>query len=216
MDAIYPARYSDDKGEEVTTLRNDGKMLRMRVRDVEFSGSSFDDFEPVEETEAAALISFHLNHKELCGCTIECDMSVTMVTGAGENEAVLHIRIILGVPDEYGRLEREEIHLMLHHAGHDYAGSGESGWFEDELLEIQKALPAGVSMKACINCAFSDYSPYGHGVFGWMECYRDNKAAYRRVRSKADIFRVRYTEYVQETYLCPEFERRSPGTGYRG
>jgi hypothetical protein len=26
----------------------------------------------------------------------------------------------------------------------------------------------------------------------------------------------RYDRLVQETYLCPEFERRIPGTGYRG
>ncbi len=33
-----------------------------------------------------------------------------------------------------------------------------------------------------------------------------------------DFFEIwdRMTGVVQETYLCPEFERRRPGTGYRG
>jgi hypothetical protein len=44
------------------------------------------------------------------------------------------------------------------------------------------------------------------------------KAEYLKVRTKGEYMRVmnRYTERVQETYLCPEFERRKPGTGYRG
>ena len=33
-------------------------------------------------------------------------------------------------------------------------------------------------MKACINCAISDYSPYGNGLFGNMICFRGNKAGY--------------------------------------
>ncbi len=55
-------------------------------------------------------------------------------------------------------------------------------------------------------------------MFGCMACFRDNKENYLQVSSKADIFRIwdTLTEYVQETYLCPEFQRRRPGTGYRG
>jgi hypothetical protein len=73
-------------------------------------------------------------------------------------------------------------------------------------------------MVACINCMYSDYSPYGHGLFGWMMCFRNIREEYRRVRGKADFWSVhdRYDRLVQETYLCPVFERRVPGTGYRG
>ncbi|HSY47275.1 MAG TPA: hypothetical protein VLC46_00525 [Thermoanaerobaculia bacterium] len=73
-------------------------------------------------------------------------------------------------------------------------------------------------MRACINCLHSDYSPYGHGLFGYMTCFRNRKAEYLRVKSKDDFWKVHdhFEEMVQETYLCPEFERRVPGTGYRG
>ncbi len=103
-------------------------------------------------------------------------------------------------------------------SGYVYRSAGTSGWFEDELLDIQKQLPDGVFLKACITCAFSDYSPYGHGLFGGMLCFRDNKAGYLTVKGKSDLFRIwsTATEYVQETYLCPEFERRVRGSGYRG
>jgi hypothetical protein len=73
-------------------------------------------------------------------------------------------------------------------------------------------------MKCCFNCAFSDYSPAGSGIFGDMLCFRDNKEEYFKVKDKWDLFRIweTMTEHVQETYLCPEFEKRIPGTGYRG
>ena len=73
-------------------------------------------------------------------------------------------------------------------------------------------------MKACINCSFSDYSPGGHDGFGTLLCFRDNKDAYLAVKGKRDLFQLMHkmTECVQETYLCPEFQRRVPGAGYRG
>jgi hypothetical protein len=97
--------------------------------------------------------------------------------------------------------------------------SGDSGgWFEGEWLDIQKALPEAVVIKACINCLYSDYSPYGHGLFGCMMCFRNIKDEYLRVNSKQSFWSVhgRQERMVQETYLCPDFARRIAGTGYRG
>ena len=217
MNEEYPARYSDTNGAEKTVIRNDGKTLRMRLRGVDFSGAMFDDFEPEAGTDAAALTSFHISQfNALCGCFIEYDMPMPVVANGAEKKALLHTKIVLGVPTARGGIDREEVRSTLHYEKNEYSGSGRSGWFEDELLEVQNALPAGVYMKACINCAFSDYSPYGHSAFGDMNCFRDNKEVYLQVKSKADIFRVRITESVQETYLCPEFQRREPGAGYRG
>jgi hypothetical protein len=86
------------------------------------------------------------------------------------------------------------------------------------MLDVQNQLPSGTHLRACITCAYSDYSPVGHGLFGGLACFRDNKSEYLAVRSKADLFRIwsKMTGFVQETYLCPEFERRQPRTGYRG
>ena len=95
---------------------------------------------------------------------------------------------------------------------------GWSGWFEDQRADIQRQMPEGTYPKAYICCAFSDYSPLGHGLFGWLACFRGNKAGYRSIRTKRNLCDVRgtMTEFVQETFLCPEFERCAPGTGYRG
>jgi hypothetical protein len=73
-------------------------------------------------------------------------------------------------------------------------------------------------LQTCFCCAFSDYSPYGNGLFGDLACFRDNKQPYLAVETKRDFLALwdTYTEFVQETYHCGEFERRKPGTGYRG
>src|SRR5689334_5705651 len=114
MNAQYPAHYRDEQGNEETTIRNDGQTLRMRVRGVEFSGTMFDDFEPEEGTEASALASFRLYRNELCSYAIECEMAAPMVARGEPTQTLLHIRIALGVPDERGRLDREEVSLTLH------------------------------------------------------------------------------------------------------
>jgi hypothetical protein len=109
------------------------------------------------------------------------------------------------------------LRLRLHIKEHEYLSSGKTGWFEDELLDLARQLPAGTYLKACINCAFSDYSPYGHGLFGGLACFRNSKQEYRQVKSKGDLFQIweKNAGFVQETYLCPEFERRTRA-GYRG
>lgn len=218
MKVHYAARYTDRAGTAVTSIANDGITLSMVVRDVEFAGSDFDGLEPVAGTDPARLVSFTLQGGSLCSCVIEADIPIPVATPDGTEEGLLTARLELGNPASNGGLDREHLTLELRVGGRAFRSSGRSGWFEDEMLEVQGQLPPGTYLRACIACAFSDYSPAGHGLFGGLACFRDNKAEYLAVRSKADLFRVwgKMTEFVQETYLCPEFERRQAGTGYRG
>jgi hypothetical protein len=87
-------------------------------------------------------------------------------------------------------------------------------WFEEGTLRLDDALRPS-RLVCCVTCLYSDYSPAGHRLMG-MRCHRDAKDQYLAVRSKADYFHVPVTEDVPETYLCDEYERRIPGTGYRG
>jgi hypothetical protein len=215
---VYPARYRDGSGEQVTAIRNDGRTLRMTVRGVEFSGEDFDAFAPSPREASASLASFTFQRGCLCSCTIDCEMPIPVVIGDRNDAGLLLVHLELGAPGSKGGLERESLQLELQLQGARFLASGRSGWFEDELLEIQSQLPEGTHLKACITCALSDYSPAGHGLFGCLACFRRNKDAYRAVKSKQDLFRIwdSRTEFVQETYICPEFENRLPGTGYRG
>jgi hypothetical protein len=115
--------------------------------------------------------------------------------------------------------ERQEpspnnLHLSLTVADQRFEVDDE--WFEDGFLRLDQAVRrAGASLVCCVTCLYSDYSPGGHGLMG-MSCHRGAKDQYLAVRSKHDYWSVPVTENVMESYLCPEYQRRIPGTGYRG
>lgn len=212
----YPATYSDAHGSETTTIDNDGETLRLTLRNVDFVGRDFDSLEPNGATPEQLRV-FTLNHGSLCSCRIEFRIPVPIHDRGSLLGGVLSVTLVLGDPAANGGLGGEQLRLVLEYGGQQIAGTGTSGWFEDELLEIQRQLPEGVFIKACINCMYSDYSPYGHGLFGGMMCFRNRKAEYLKVTTKQQFWSLgRQDRFVQETYLCPEFERRIPGTGYRG
>lgn len=89
----------------------------------------------------------------------------------------LLVELVLGAPAPNGGLDREQLRIVLEYDGQRFVGPGTSGWFEDELLSIQNQLPDDAFIKACINCLYSDYSPYGHGLFGCMMCRSCGRAA---------------------------------------
>lgn len=215
--AVYPARYQDARGVETTTIRNDGRTLWMTVRGLEFSGSDFDALESPLGLDAAARASFSLVHDCLADCTIEWEMPLAVVVGDRETEAHLDARLRLGRAAPRGGIDQEILCLVLRWES-GIAESRERGWFEDAMADLQALLPGGVSLRCCFGCAFSDYSIYGHGLFGSLACFRDNKDDYLAVRTKNGLARIwpTMTEYVQETFVCPQFQRRIPGTGYRG
>lgn len=212
----YPATYTDKRGSETTTILNDSHELNILLREVTFTGVSFDDFEPRVDSDARLLQEFTLHLRSLCDCRITCQIPISTINGVGD--AVLGVDLTLGEPTANGNLDRENLLLTLDLDGQTYRSSGKSSWFEDELLELQKTMPGGNYFKACIGCSFSDYSPYGHGLFGAMACFRNSKEEYLRIKSKYELFDLwsRNAGRVQETFLCQEFEKRHPGTGYRG
>ena len=213
--AAYPARYSDEHGAEITEILNDGKTLRMTLRGVEFQGNWFDDFEPTGTVGAD--LGFRLRHGDLTACVVECEMPVPVATPGGILEGTLQIRIELNDRTVRSGEDDPALRLCLT-VGADPGGiEGRGHTFEQALLTIRAGLPEGSYIRCCFHCQFSDYNPFGQGMFGCMACYRGNKAAYTRVRDKDGLFEIldTATETVQETYLCPEFAERTPGMGYR-
>jgi hypothetical protein len=213
----YPATYTDAHGSETAAIDNNGEMLRLSFRGIEFVGNDFDSLEP-NRAEPEQLRRFTLNQGCLCSCRIECRIPVPVHDRGRLLGGVLLVELVLGDPAPNGGLDREQLRIVLEYDGQRFASPGTSGWFEGELLGVQAQLPEGVFIKACINCLYSDYSPSGHGVFGCMMCFRNLKTEYLKVTTKKEFWSVhgRQDRFVQETYLCPEFERRIPGTGYRG
>lgn len=215
---VYPARYRDARGSEATTIENDAHVLRMVVRGAEFTGRDFDTLEASPELHEDLRFGFTLVQGCLADCVIEWEMPLTLTFQGGPAYGTLRARLDLGPEAPAGGLGYEQLHLALRWNNGVVASRGKTGWFEDELTDLEQLLPDGASLRCCFTCALSDYSPAGHGLFGGLACFRDNKAQYLTVHGKADIFRVwpTMTEFVQETFLCPEYSRRRPGAGYRG
>jgi hypothetical protein len=218
----YAARYEDRRGQEATTIWNDGEMLRVIVRGVEFAGYHPFSLKPTADPNSPQLVGFVLDPRpryadELCAYVLEYDVPIPVVAREEVRDAILHVRAEKARPEE--GWDACELLLTLSYDGCDYQGGGEEFYFEDALYELQAALPEGVYIKACVNCAFSGASVYGGSRgLGDLRCYRNNKDAFLSIKHKGDFMRLmkNYVEEVQETYLCPEFERRMPGAyGYQ-
>lgn len=215
---IYPAKYTDKNGEVETTIRNDWKVLRMNVRGVEFWGYSFDGLEPEKDADISRLETFSFAQTDLCDCRIDCEIPIEIIVDKSSVIAELNVQIELGTSVKIGGTDRSDVLLVLSYDGEIFRSKGKSEWFEDEVLDIQKQLPENYKLKCCFGCDLSDYSVYGHGFFGSMLCYRNIKEKYKKVTDKSEFMEImgRSIERVQETYLCPEFEVRKHGRGYRG
>lgn len=216
----YPAKYSDKFGEVQTIIQNDGKELTMIVRGFEFKGNMLDDWEPTDKgnPELSNLFSIHPFFNQLYQFQLEFDISVPVIKQGEILQGLLRVRLGMAGVETVFAGGREELTIELHVDKQKFISCGKHGWFENELQEIKNAMPENMYIKSCFNCAFSDYSPAGFGLFGNLACFRNTKNEYLSLKGKAAYFQLQdqIAEFVQETYLCPEFEKRIPGTGYRG
>ncbi len=206
--------YRDAHGELVGELETDGRHLTAVIDGVRFAGW-LDSLEPTEPTTLPP--RFVLAAGGLSSCVLTFALPITVLAAGRELPASLGVELELGAPRPDQGLDRERVVLELAVEERHVRSSGRSGWFEDELVEIQRACP-DLRLVTCFGCGLSDYSPYGHGLFGNLMCFRGNKVAYRAVQSKQDLFAIidTVTEQVQETHVCAEYEPRVPGAGYRG
>lgn len=216
----YPTTYRDRNGEVETFIQNDRHHLQIMLRGVVFSGDDFDSLTPDRPLSDQERGMFILTPTDLClcACTLKWSMPLAMLVNGAEVAAELRVSLVLGEPREDGGITNEQVTTHLLSPAGELSSRGPSGWFEDELLELQAQLPSGHTLECCIACAHSDYSPYGHGLWGSLACFRGCKDEYAKVGSKADLFAVwnKLTEFVPETFVCPDFCARRAGTGYRG
>ena len=217
-----PARYYDKRGIEDALIESDGRGLILTVRGVRFEGRSFDSLSIIQDESNLrhpSVVTFSLRGDDLVSYSLECCIPITVQVDGKMEQAQLQMRLgteFMTEKMKVGGYTDLELELIAGHTS--YKARSKEGWFEESLIQLKSMLPPNVQLICCFNCAFSDYSPYGNGMFGDMACFRDNKGAYLGVEGKGEIFDVwdTMTEFVQETYLCSEFYEREPNTGYRG
>ena len=79
-------------------------------------------------------------------------MPLAVDTPAGTEVGLLTAHLELGSPTHDGDPDREHLLLSLRFGDATLVSRGWSGWFEDELLDLQRQLPPGRSLRACITC----------------------------------------------------------------
>jgi hypothetical protein len=215
MKAHWAGAYSDVYGHEQITINIDGLTLSTELRGVTFTGDP-DALAPATGLPPDAPFPLHLG--TLCSCTLQWHMPVSIISPSGQTTAELSCQLVLGDPAPSGGLDREDLTLALRYREVHVRTSRAHDDFESALADIQRQLPPGLTLKVCISCAFSDYSPAGNGLFGGLACFRGNKEAYLAVSSKREMFQVwdTRTEFVPEIYLCPSYQQRGTHAGYRG
>jgi Family of unknown function (DUF6304) len=223
ISAFYPMTYRDRLGSESVELAVEVKsgqtQYRTVLRGVEFAGSDFDMLEPAANPAGEIARKFGLWRGCLSACEFELAIPMILFVGDQFSETTSRLRLKLADPvdQDHRHGVRTTVAFELTFQGVN-CQSGDWEALEIALQQVQQQMPPGTYMKICFNCAFSDYSPAGQGLSG-MHCFRRNKPEYRSARNKTDFLQLPAQcrpELVPEIYLCPEFERRTPGTGYRG
>lgn len=213
---FYPAKYSDKNGTEVTIIRNDGKILRMDVRGVEFSGSDFESLHSDENTAVNELSLFTFNeYDQLGNFQLECEIPVKILENEIESVAVLNVLIEYKIKPHPITGEVSKLLLTLKHKDNEFQSSMDWGNFEDTFGEIESKLrnfSHKLRLKCCFGCKLSDYSVYGHSMFGDLICFKNHKEKFLSVKNQYDFYDLleESLEYVQETHLCSEFQTRYP------
>ena len=206
--------YRDGQGSEAVTITTDGQRIRVRIRDVDFAGESFDGLSPVQGVTPEDGMP-GLAGGTLGDCVLEWDIEVPVLTAGTVRRTTLSCLLSLRRADP-------ALSLALHLDGAVYESARAESDFAAALAAIQRILPTGTRLGTCIACAFSDYFPAsGRALSGTLACFRGVKDAYRGTAGGGDVLDLwdRRTGFVQEIWSCEEFEPRpdeGAGTGHRG
>lgn len=218
----FPGTYEDGRGVDPVTWRIEPSSrpgwqrryeIRTTIRGVAVWGGDLDGLSSEDEDSNHGNVLSLGSHGDLSDCVLRGDLPCTVSVGQTSRSETLCFVLDLRRGPDYNPAAPQNLRLSIELDGTSYALSHE--WFEDGVQRLEATLPTDTRLTCCVTCLYSDYSPGGHGLMG-MRCHRDAREQYLAVRSKADYWGVPVTEEVPETYLCPEYERRIPGTGYRG
>jgi hypothetical protein len=219
----YPGRFSDHSGDDPASVENDGARLLLSVRGVSFVSTDAVTWRPAEAAlsyEQASRFDWRSGH--LVNCAVRWKMPLPVLCDGRKRMAELNVAVHVPPGEALPGSDWADLRLALVYGGLTYASRGGSGDFENEMLDLQRQLPDGTSIYACITCQWSDYSPTGHSPFGDMVCYRRCKCAYAAARGKRPFLNESLwvdrgaIPRTQETHRCRDWRLREPGTGYRG
>ncbi|MCC5945342.1 MAG: hypothetical protein JJT94_10425 [Bernardetiaceae bacterium] len=229
----YKAVYKDNLGEMPMIVDNDYELLTFTLAGLQFQGKEFSDMVLInrahclpEQIKRFTFIETPIYHginptqHTLCDCVFEVFIPQTLIElpSMKSTNVKLKLEYALGKPRPKPAIsieyERIKLSIMLDGKEIDAVADGVDTAFE--LLSSKIA--DKYKFKNCYGCMYSDYSPYGNGSFGAMQCFVKQKKAYLNIKTKNDYFDNLTTDFeiVQEIYKCRKYKIRTKGVGYRG
>ncbi len=200
----FKTSFTDNSGTDHAEFLSDGSQLYIRLRGINFEGDCFESLEGLIDKEKFTYRVYKDGSAEL-----------------SEGRFLVEIPVLVQINDKYRRnilyadvqLSGENYGVFLKLEVYNYQSENTKrfGFFELTLQNLQKQLPKEVKLKTCLFCRFSEYNPFGNGMFGGLSCFKKVKEAYRNVQDKKtllELFEKHKAEIfnVQETFDCEEHE----------
>jgi hypothetical protein len=186
--------------------------IRATIRGVPVWGGDLDGLEPEQLVPAGTVLPLN-RADELTDCILTGDLPCTVHAGAQVIASVVRFRLDLRHQDH------PEKHLTLSCVLAGVEFSVTDDWFEDGVLCLERALPVRSAYQGVRDLPVLGLLPRRSRPHGDLLPPRCQGAVPRRAiqaRLLECAGDVPVTEDVPETYLCEEYQRRIPGTGYRG
>lgn len=216
----FPGTYRDSRGEESVLWRVEAQRtsprfeLHTTIRGLRYSGIDFDLLDPDDQGDSnVARLSPGPVSNVLTECVLTGQLPCVVERDGRTSASVVTFALDLHHEARANTAAPENLTLAI--TVDDTGFTVVDDCFEAGIQRLESLLPAGTRLRCCVTCLYSDYSPTGRGITG-MRCHRNAREQYLAVRTKADYWNVPVTEEVLETYVCAEYRRRVPGTGYRG
>ena len=208
----YPVTYHDKNGTEKTSIKSDGSNLYMTLRGIDFEGTDFEMLTgDIDETKFD-YEKFADGSGDLTNFKLSITMPISLFDSQTKKSftAPLTAHIEVGETITVHGLESAINSLTLTTSFGEFSFEKQLEWFEDALLIIQKKLPEHIYLKTCLSCKYSNYSPYGNGLFGSIYCFKRVKDQLLELNGKHDLLHLWTEELikegkivdVQETFDC--------------
>ncbi|WP_103070098.1 DUF6304 family protein [Aquimarina sediminis] len=210
----YIATYQDKRGTETIDIESDGSDMYFTLRDIEFEGHDFEmlsgeidetkfDYEKYEDGSGDLT-----NFKITVNIPIQLFNAQTNKTFTENLTAYIEV----GETTTIDGLESEIDCLILTTSFGEFIVKKKLEWMEDALIALQNQLPENIYLKTCLSCKYSNYSPFGNGMFGGIYCFNKIKEQLVELNGKHDLLDIWTKEAmdkgdifsVQETFDCSE------------
>lgn len=209
----YFATYQDKRGTEDISINSDGSDMFFTLRGIDFEGH---DFEMLTASEIDLTKFDYELFADGTGDLTNFNLSITIpiqLFNAQTNQTFtenLTAHIEVGKTTTIDELDSELNSLILTTSFGEFKVAKKLEWMEDALIVLQSKLPKNIYLKTCLSCKYSNYSPFGNGMFGSIYCFKNVKNKLKSLNDKTDLLDIWTKEAmdtsdifsVQETFDC--------------